>query len=307
MKHIHDKKNIRLSNESIVILGNFDGIHIGHQKLIKVAKEVAKEENLNTVLFSFNPHPTWVLGNNPKPILMTREEKRDKVEKLGIDTYIEYPFTKEFGQMKAQSFIEEVLIDKLNCKAVTVGNNYFFGKNKEGNVDYLRKLGEKYGYDVYAVDELKINNEIVSSSLIRKLILNGKIDLANSLIGEPYKIKGNIIKGNQLGRTLGFPTANIMPSDTKVLPPNGAYISKAYIMNEEYYGLTNIGYNPTVNGKKRMVETCMFDFSREVYGESLTVELLNYIRPEVKFNSLEELTSQLEEDKHTALKYIKEL
>lgn len=307
MEHIYGMKNIKLSEESIVILGNFDGIHIGHQKLFQLAKQVGNEKKLQTVLFSFYPHPTWVVGNNPKPLLMTREEKKDRIDRLGIDVYVEYPFSKAFGQMSALNFAKEILLQKLNCKAVIIGNNYFFGKNKEGNAEYMKALGRQFAFEVFVVHEMKLDQRTISSTLIRELLLKGQLALANELIGEAYTIKGEVVKGNQLGRTLGFPTANLLPAPTKVLPPNGVYISKNNLLGKQYYGLTNIGYKPTVKGRNKTVETFIFDFHGSIYQEELSVQLVKYLRPEIKFDSLEELTNQMQADQAIALKYIEDL
>ncbi|HHX59630.1 MAG TPA: bifunctional riboflavin kinase/FAD synthetase [Epulopiscium sp.] len=305
MKHIYGVKNIKLLERSIVILGNFDGIHIGHQKLCEMAKEVGDEKGFKTVLFSFYPHPTWILGDKPTALLMTREEKADRVKQLGIDIYVEYPFSLEFGQKSAEDFVTGVLLDKLTCKAVIIGDNYFFGNNQEGNVAYMQKLGHKYDFEVFVVDEVKEGNKTVSSTLIRDLVLRGNIELANKLIGQPYMVKGVVVQGKQLGRTLGFPTVNLIPDANKVLPPNGVYITKTHILGTVYDSLTNIGNNPTVNGTQKMVETFIFDFCKDVYGEKITVEIIKHVRPETKFNSLVELTNQMNKDKSFALDYIK--
>ena len=307
MRHIYAIDNIKVLEESVVILGNFDGIHIGHQELFELAQKVGKEKNMKTVLLSFSPHPTWILGNSPKSLLMTREEKKKRIENKGIDIYIEYPFSVEFANMGAELFVTEILLEKLNCKAIVIGGDYFFGKNKEGNVDLMKKLGAKHNFEVFAVDEVKVEDTIISSTLIRELILKGNIELANKLIGQPYRISGMVVKGKQLGRTLGFPTLNIVPDNMKVLPPNGVYISKTHILGECYYSLTNIGNNPTVNGKQKMVETFIFDFCCEVYGENIEVEILKPIREEIKFASLDELTNRMNQDKDIALEYIKHL
>ena len=307
MRHIYGVDNIKILEDSIVILGNFDGIHIGHQELFGLAQKVGREKNMKTVLLSFSPHPTWILGNSPKPLLMTREEKKKRIENKEIDIYIEYPFSVELANMSAELFITEILLDKLNCKAVVIGNDYFFGRNKEGNVELMQSLGAKHNFEVFIVDEVMLENVIVSSTVIRDLILKGNIDLANKLIGQPYSISGIVVKGKQLGRTLGFPTVNIIPDSMKVLPLNGVYISKTHILGGQYYSLTNIGSNPTVNGKQKMVETFIFDFCCEVYGENIEVEILKPIREEAKFASLDELTRQMNQDKEIALEYIKHL
>jgi len=304
MQYISETTNIKLFDKTIVILGNFDGIHIGHQKLFEVAKNLAKKKGLKTLLFSFFPHPTWVLGKDPKPLLMSREEKREKVEKLGIDIYVEYPFSYNFSQLSAIEFITEIFLKKLNGQTVVIGHNYFFGKNKEGNVAYMHQLGKKYKFEVHVVNEIKHNKITVSSTHIRDLILNGEIDLANKLLGHSYTVKGIVTKGKQIGRTLGFPTINIIPGKIKVLPPNGVYIMKVYLLGQAYDGIANVGYNPTVSGDVKKIETHIFNFSKDVYGEDAVVEFLAYIRPETKFNSLEELAAQLKKDKECALEYI---
>lgn len=307
MKHIYGIKNIKLFEESIVILGNFDGIHIGHQELFETAKKIGKNKNMKIVLFSFYPHPTWVLGNNPKPLLMTREEKIARIEKLAIDIYIEYPFDLEFAQMSAEEFVTHILLEKLNCKAVVVGKNYYFGNNKEGNIAFMESLAKEYDFELFTVDEIREGERVVSSTFIRDLLLKGNLDLANKLIGHPYTIKGTVVKGKQLGRTLGFPTINLLPDEMKVLPPNGVYISKTHILGLEYHSLTNIGNNPTVDGKEKIVETFIFDFDLQVYGEEVTIEILRYVRQETKFASLVELTDQMNKDKSVALEYQKEI
>lgn len=302
MQYIYGTKNIKLIQKSVVILGNFDGVHLGHQKLFKVAKDIAKERGLQTVAFSFYPHPTWVLGNSPKPLLMSRIEKKNKIEELGIDVYVEYPFNLEISQIQPLDFITDVLLEKLNAQVVVIGSNYFFGKDKQGNAIYMKQMTKEYGFEVVALQEVRKDNIVVSSTFIRDLILNGKIDIAMSLLGQPYTVRGTIVLGKQLGRTLGFPTINIIPDIVKVLPPNGVYITKLWLLNKEYYGLTNIGYNPTVNGKTKMVETHVFDFTEDVYGKEVKIEFLDYIRPEIKFNSLRELVEQINKDKEFAKK-----
>ena len=304
MQYIYGTTNIKLLEETIVILGNFDGIHIGHQELFQVAKNAAQAKGLKTVLFSFFPHPTWVLGSNPKPLLMSREEKKEKIEKLGIDIYVEYPFSMDFSQINAITFITEILLKKLNGKAVVIGDNYFFGKNKEGNVSYMYELGEKHDFEVLVVNEIKEDDTTVSSTYIRDLILSGEISKANELLGHLYTVNGIVTKGKQLGRTLGFPTINIIPEKIKVLPPNGVYITEVWISGKAYNGIANVGYNPTVNGDVKKVETYIFDFCGDVYGERASVGFVKYIRPEIKFDSIGDLKNQLHKDKTLALEYI---
>lgn len=304
MQYIYGTTNIKLLKETIVILGNFDGIHIGHQELFQVAKNTAQAKGLKTVLFSFFPHPTWVLGTKPKSLLMSREEKKEKIANLGIDIYVEYPFSIEFSQINAEAFITEILLKKLNGKAVVIGDNYFFGKNKEGNVSYMYELGKKYNFEVFVVKEIKEDNTTVSSSYIRDLIFNGEFNKAGELLGYLYTVSGIVSKGKQLGRTLGFPTINIIPEQIKVLPPNGVYITKVWISGKTYNGISNVGYNPTVNGHIKKVETYIFDFCEDVYDQKASVGFIKYIRPEIKFASLEDLEDQMKKDKALALEYI---
>lgn len=305
MQYIYGTQNIKLLEKSVVILGNFDGLHLGHQMLFKAAKNLAKMHNLKTVVFSFYPHPTWVLGDNPKSLLMSRLEKKAKLEELGIDIYVEYPFTLELAQISALDFIMNILLQKLNSKAVVIGENYFFGKNKEGNAKYMQKLSREYDFDVVVVNEVKKEDTTISSTFIRELVLSGQLEKAADLLGYPYTLRGTVVGGKRLGRTLGFPTINIIPDIVKVLPPNGVYITKLYLLGEKYYGLTNIGYNPTVNGKAKIVETYIFNFIKEVYGEEVTIEIIQYVRPEIKFNSIDELKEQLNKDKQFAKEYLK--
>lgn len=307
MKYIYNTTNIKISENTIVILGNFDGIHIGHQELFSVAIQKAKDNNLKTLLLSFHPHPTWVLGDNPKSLLMSRQEKQNRIKNLGIDIYVEYPFSPEFAKVSANKFIKQIILNKLNGKAVVVGENYFFGKNQEGNVSYMLEMGHKHNFKVFVVNEIKKQNKTISSSHIRHLIESGKINQANILLGKPYIISGIVIKGKQLGRTLGFPTVNIIPHITKILPPNGVYIVKITILNKQYFGLANIGYNPTVNGKNKKIETYVFNFSKNVYKEKVDIEIIKFLRPEKKFNSISQLKDQMTSDEIIALKYINNL
>lgn len=304
MQYIDGRTNIKILEETIVILGNFDGIHIGHQKLFDMAKKIGKNKKLKTTIFSFYPHPSWVLGTNPKLLLMSKKEKKQKIQDLGIDIYIEYPFTKAFSNMTAEKFITEIFFKKLNGKAVVIGENYFFGKNKEGTVTYMYELAEKYNFQVFVANKITKDNITVSSTYIRTLISDGKINEASQLLGHSYSVEGIITKGKQLGRTLGFPTINIIPDNMKVLPPKGVYIAKVKLLGKEYDGIANIGFNPTVYGKIKKIETFIFDFHETVYGEDASIEFVKYIRPEIKFDSIDELKNQLNKDKAFTLEYL---
>ena len=297
MEYIYGKADVNQSEDSIVVLGNFDGVHKGHQKLLDVAKQYASDKKLKTIVFSFYPHPSWVLGGKPKPIIMSRRDKRQIIEHFGIDTLIEYPFTKTFADILPEIFFEEILVKQLKAKALVVGENYYFGKNKTGNPAYLKALGKKHGIQVFVVEAVKYGEEVISSTIIRQLIVEGNIEKANRLLGHPYVLFGTVTKGKQLGRTIGFPTANLVADMDRVYPPNGVYATKVTVYNKEYMGMTNIGYNPTVNGSCKMIETHIFDFNEEIYGNIMIVSFFKAIRPEKKFKDIQSLGEQIAKDR----------
>lgn len=304
MRYIYGTSYINQVANSIVVLGNFDGVHLGHQKLFNLAKEKAKETGFQVIALSFYPHPTWVLGNNPKPLLNSREEKKARIEAVGVDVFIEYPFTKEFANISPEEFFHRTLVNKLRAKVVIIGSNYYFGKDKKGDIVHMKKLGEKYEVEICAVDTVKSQGITISSTNVRNLILQGNMHQATQLLGHPYTITGEVVHGKALGRTIGFPTANVKADESRIYPPNGVYATVIEVDNKHYLGITNIGYNPTVSGKNKTVETHIFDFDKLIYGETIKISLCEYMRPEKKFNSLSELVSQLKEDKKRAKKIL---
>lgn len=303
MQYIDQAANITRQRECVVALGNFDGVHKGHQKLFEVARYEAQKRGLETVVFSFYPHPTWVIGNNPKALLMSRRDKKRMVQHLGMDVLVEYPFTKDFASISPEEFFKDTLIEKLKACVVVVGSNYYFGKNKVGNPSYLKSLGKIYDIDVKVVEAVMRKDQMISSSQIRRLVTNGRIEAANEMLGHPYMIVGNVMQGKQLGRTIGFPTINIVAEPDRVYPPNGVYATKIKVYSNTYLGMTNIGYNPTVNGERKMIETHIFDFNEILYGQEVTIEFYTFIRPEQKFDGLEALQSQISKDKEKIQQY----
>ena len=303
MQYIDQTANITRQRECVVVLGNFDGVHKGHQKLFEVARYEAQKRGLETVVFSFYPHPTWVIGNNPKALLMSRRDKKRMVQHLGMDVLVEYPFTKDFASISPEEFFKDTLIEKLKACVVVVGSNYYFGKNKVGNPSYLKSLGKIYDIDVKVVEAVMRKDQMISSSQIRRLVTNGRIEAANEMLGHPYMIVGNVMQGKQLGRTIGFPTINIVAEPDRVYPPNGVYATKIKVYSNTYLGMTNIGYNPTVNGERKMIETHIFDFNEILYGQEVTIEFYTFIRPEQKFDGLEALQSQISKDKEKIQQY----
>ncbi len=297
MQYIYGTADIMRQEDCVVVLGNFDGVHRGHQHLFEVAKKQAENKNLKTVVFSFSPHPTWVIGDNRKSLIMSRRDKQQMIGRLGIDELIEYPFTKPFADISPEKFFVDILIERLKAKVLVVGSNYFFGKEKSGNPMYLKQLGEKYNIDVCIVDAVTVGGQMISSSSIRSLILEGDIEKANEMLGHPYMIVGNVIQGKQLGRTIGFPTINLIADPDRVYPPNGVYASCVKVYQNSYLGITNIGFNPTVDGKQKMIETHIFDYQDNLYGEAVEIYFYKFIRKEQKFESVHVLKEQIEKDK----------
>lgn len=308
MQYICNVEDMARKTGCVVILGNFDGLHKGHQKLLERAKQEAKKNHLETVLFTFYPHPTKVLGQYAKSLLMTREDKKDMVEQLGIDVLLEYPFTKQLANKSPEAFFKEILIDLLKVRVLVVGKNYYFGKDNSGDSKILMELGKKYDVKICIVEAVMNEEQMISSSRIRALILDGNIEGANELLGHPYKIMGPVVKGRQLGRTIGFPTLNLESYEGQIYPPNGVYATQVKVGSIYYEGMTNIGYNPTVNGTKKMIETHLFDFNQVIYGEEVEICFYHFIRPEQKFETIEALIHQLQYDEqHVKKLFSKEL
>ena len=305
MEHITNH-NIEQKFDTAVTLGNFDGIHLGHRQLIGQTIDEAKKKNLKSVVFSFYPHPMFVFSNRDhNALIMSPDEKKLSIEKMGIDIYIEYPFDADFSAMSPKDFAVEIIFKKLRCKTLIVGENYKFGYKQMGNCELLKVLGREYGVDIICVEAVSYNENRVSSSRIRKALVDKKIDLANKLLTEPYFIYGEVVKGKQLGRTMGFPTINIIADMQKLFPPNGVYATKSLYNGAFYEGVTNIGINPTVNGEIKIVETYLFDFKETIYGKYIKTYIFDFIRKEHKFQGVDELQSQLKEDAKSAKDYFK--
>ncbi len=296
MKYIHNTTQIMSDKQCVVVLGNFDGIHVGHQELLKQAKKEAISKNIEVMVVSFYPPPTWVLNKKKKELIASREEKVKLMEFYGVDTFVEYPFDVEFSKTTPQDFIKNILIDKFNAKSIVIGSNYHFGNGRIGDAKYLKDIGRSNSIDVNVVDTVQINGITVSSTVIRGLIDKGDIQLVNKMLGRSYSVLGKVEYGKQLGRTIGFPTANLSTDDNRIYPPNGVYATTIEIKNKTYIGVTNIGINPTVSGKNKTIETNIFDFNKEIYGESICVNFYEYIRSEKKFNGLQELKQQITAD-----------
>lgn len=281
---------------TVVTIGNFDGIHKGHIKLIKEAVKEAKTKNYKSVVFTFENHPMRYFRADSIKHIITNEDKVKIFEDLGVDIVFMIPFDEYMTKISATDFVKTILHEKLKCKMVIVGHDFTFARNKEGNASLLESLGKNYNMKVKVIEPIKIKGRRVSSSYIRNLINDGNVSEIKDFLGRNYFLEGEVIHARKIGRTIGFPTANLKAEDKLIIPKNGIYAVKVYIKNKVYYGATNIGYNPTVNGKALSIETNIIDFDEEIYGEIIRVEFLDRIRDEKKFNSLDELKSQLRKD-----------
>ena len=303
MEHITDT-NITQQQPTAVTIGNFDGLHMGHRALISLTKQFAQEESLKSVVFSFSPHPMFVFGKKPDfALVMAPSEKEYMMQKMGIDVYIEYPFDKQFSSMTAEQFACDIIFEQLKCKVLIVGENYKFGKNQSGDYELLRVLGEQRGVKVIYVPSVLFEGDRVSSTRIRQCLKDKNLEEANHMLISPYFILGKVAEGKKLGRTIGFLTVNIKAHSQKLFPPNGVYATKTLHDGKSYFGVTNIGKNPTVDGTFKVVETYLFDFKKMVYGETIQTYFYKFIREEQKFPSVEALRQQMEKDAESAKQY----
>ncbi len=282
--------------KTAITLGKFDGIHRGHQMLLK--KIISQKANgLKSVMFTFSSHPQNLLQHKKTELIYTLEEKRILLEKWGLDVLISYPFNKEVAAMRAYDFVKDVLVGQLDGKMIVVGQNFRFGHKREGDTDLLEKLSKEFDFELVIVDKIEYDGKRVSSSSIKELIAKGDLEYANHLLGNPYTIVGNVLHGRKIGRTIGFPTVNLITDEIKLLPLNGVYVSNTMINDKTYKGVTSIGQNPTVGlTKEKRIETYLFDFEGDLYDESIRVQILSRIRPEVKFENIDSLKEEIEKD-----------
>ncbi|TYB78520.1 bifunctional riboflavin kinase/FAD synthetase [Bizionia myxarmorum] len=295
-------------NDTVVTIGTFDGVHIGHQKIIERLVTSAKNNGLKSAILTFFPHPRMVLQKDTKiKMLNTIDEKAKIMEALGLDYLVIKKFTTEFSRITAKDFVSDVLVKHLHAKKVIIGYDHHFGRNRTANIDDLRKFGEKQGFKVEEISAQDINDVSVSSTKIRTALLEGDIKTANSYLGYNYMLNGTVVRGKGLGKNIGFPTANLHIEETyKLIPSEGVYVVKAEISKHIYYGMMNIGINPTVSAdNKQSIEINFFNLNESLYGSELQIDMLDRIRNEQKFDSVDALKAQLNQDKLAALQYIK--
>jgi riboflavin kinase/FMN adenylyltransferase len=292
---------------AVVTIGTFDGVHIGHQTILKRVVSEAKANSGKSVLITFWPHPRFILSKDSDKLklLSTFNEKVKMVADLGVDFILKIAFTPQFSNLSADEFVQRILVEKVGTKKLFIGYDHHFGNNREGNIQFLKAHASQYGFEVNEISKQEIDHIGVSSTKIRNTLESGEIHLANSLLGRSYSISGKIIDGKKKGRTIGFPTANIeIPESYKLLPGDGAYAIKAFVNENCYYGMLNIGFKPTVDGTERTIEAHLFNFDADIYGAEITVEFVRSLRKEIKFVSIDELKAQLIKDKEAALKIL---
>lgn len=293
---INSLNEIESFDKSVVTIGKFDGIHKGHEVLIEKAVNYSKQEKLTSIVFTFKNSPLSYFSNIATREIITEVEKMKKLNLLGVNVVIDIPFNKDMAKISAEDFVKEILVNKLRAQKLIIGHDFAFARNREGNPQLLKILGKKYGFDVEVIEPVVINNIRVSSTHVKDLIYTGRVDEIKKYLGKNYTIEGEVIHAKQLGRTLGYPTANLKLEENMIIPKRGIYATKVYIENEVYIGATNIGYNPTVNGEKMSIETNILQFDKDIYGKTIKLEFLERIRDEKKFKDLNELKIQLKMD-----------
>ena len=296
MQIIQGTTDFKLENRSAVAIGKFDGMHLGHQKLLNKVLE-QKMKGLLSVIFTFDPAPEAFFRGKLLQGLMSKEEKRLTFDKFGIDVLIEFPMNEETAATEPENFVTQYLVEKLNAAVIVAGTDISFGNKGSGDAGLLKKMAEAHGYHAEIIDKVTFDGQEISSTLIRETVRRGDMESVTLLMGTPYQIRGVVSHGKQLGRELGMPTANLIPSEEKLLPPAGVYYSHAWIDGVRYNAISNIGCKPTVTDDNVMgVETYFYDFDESIYGKELIVELLKFKRPEMKFESVEALKAQVQRD-----------
>lgn len=306
MKLFHSINDFQSTKKTILTLGTFDGVHIGHKKILKRITENTENGKYESLVLTFFPHPRMVLQEKSEiRLLNTIGEKIKLLEATGIENLIVHPFNESFSRLTAEEFVRTILVEKFQIQKIIIGHDHRFGRNRTANIDDLIAFGIEYGFEVEQISAEEIQDVSVSSTKIRNALNEGNMALANEYLGYNYFLNGTIVKGKQLGRTIGFPTANInIEEDYKLIPKIGVYVVKATINEETLFGMMNIGFNPTVNGEKQTIEVHLFNFDKDIYDQNIEVSLLHYIRDEQKFSSVDALKAQLHQDKMDSLAFI---
>lgn len=306
MKIYSNLNHYNSDSKTFVTIGTFDGVHIGHQKVIKKLVNSAKKKNASSVLLTFFPHPRMVLQKDIDiKLINTIDERIQLLEKTGLENLVIQPFTKKFSKQTALDFVRSILVNTLNISRLIIGYDHHFGKNREGTFEQLEEYGYTYDFKVKKISQQDISDIAVSSTKIRNAIENCEIEKANKYLGYFFMLTGDVVKGKNLGEKIGFPTANLFIEETyKLIPKTGAYVVKSKIADKTIFGMMNIGYRPTVSGKNQTIEIHFFDFNENLYGERIQVEVLSFLRDEQKFDSVEALKNQLSMDREKSLNFI---
>ena len=306
MEIIHSLSNYHHTEKTVVTIGTFDGVHIGHQKIIEQVVKTAKKLGKKSVLLTFFPHPRMVLQKDASiELINTIDERAHLLSKTGLDFLIIHPFSIAFSRLTALDFVRKILVNQLNTSKLIIGYDHHFGKNREGNLEQLTEYSHLYNFTVEEIPAQDINDVAVSSTKIRKALSEKNIKTANKYLGYNFMLSGTVINGKQLGGKIGFPTANLSIKEAyKLIPKTGVYVVKSMIGTKTIFGMMNIGFRPTIEGKHQTIEIHFFDFKENLYTKDLTVEVLFFLRDEEKFDSVEKLILQLKEDEKIALNYI---
>ncbi|MCH7949047.1 MAG: bifunctional riboflavin kinase/FAD synthetase [Candidatus Dadabacteria bacterium] len=294
MKVIFDPEE-PIENSTSATIGNFDGVHVGHKKIIAAVKEEAKQKGLSSCVITFHPHPQKVLQNIDIPLLVPIRERLKLLEKEGVDVVACYTFTKDIAKIPAKDFVTDILIGKLNLKHLIVGPGFSFGRKREGNLDLLDKMGKEYDFDTEVVETALIDGEIVSSTAIRNLVREGNMTKAGKFLGYNFYIEGQVKEGERRGRQIGFPTANL-DTDWDILPKVGVYATLAHVDSIVLNSITNVGYRPTFGNNELVIETHIFNFNEDIYKKRIEVEFVDRVRDEQKFNGPQALVEQIKKD-----------
>jgi riboflavin kinase/FMN adenylyltransferase len=302
----HSINDFTSTRKTILTLGTFDGVHIGHKKILNKLTQNTENEKYESLVLTFFPHPRMVLQEHSDiKLLNTITEKIDLLEKIGIENLVIHPFDETFSRLTAEEFVRTILVDRFHIQKIIIGHDHRFGRNRTANIDDLIAFGKQYDFEVEQISVQEINDISVSSTKIRNALLEGDMTLANEYLGYDYFLTGTVIQGKQLGRTINFPTANLkIEENYKLIPKNGVYIVESIINEKTVFGMMNIGFNPTVDGQNQSIEIHYFDFNADLYNQEIRVSILQRIRSEQKFESVDLLKEQLEKDKKTALAYL---